>query len=87
MVLDGASSNLSMIKTLAGYPKGAFCLGNGADPYAVCPRFENPLFEGEHIYMIICPTHEVCWTINILPQFYAAIKYHFLYCFVIFSLI
>ena len=69
IVLDGASSNLSMVKTLAGYPKGAFKFDDDDDPYAVCPRFENPVFEGEYIYMIICPTHEMK---NLINQLWAS---------------
>ena len=69
LVMDGASSNLSMIKSLAGYPKGAFGMRDDADPYAVVPRFENPLFEGEHVYMIICPTHEMK---NLINQLWAS---------------
>ena len=37
------------MKTLVSYPKGLFGFNeHEQDPYAACPKFENPLFEVEY---------------------------------------
>ena len=60
VVLDGASTNLSMIKVLSGFGKGAYGLDlEQDDPHAVSPWFANPLYPQNIIYFVICPTHQV----------------------------
>lgn len=60
MVLDGASSNMAMVKLLSGYNKGAFGIDNTQDdPHAVQPWFPNPQHPDQNIYFVICPTHQV----------------------------
>jgi len=57
-VCDGASSNLTMIKTLLGV-KGPFHRNQSlSDPHEVTAYFTNP-FTGEKIHVIICPSHQV----------------------------
>jgi hypothetical protein len=57
--MDGASTNLAMIKMMSGHAKGAYGIREGEeDPHRVWPSFKNPL-HGDNIYMIICPTHQV----------------------------
>ena len=58
--MDGASTNLAMVKELSGHGRGTYGVKNDqADPHAITPWFQNPLFTAEMIYMIICPTHQV----------------------------
>ena len=60
--MDGASSNLAMIKEVSGHGRGTYGVNEGADdPHKVTPWYPNPLSPDEMIYMIICPTHQVCF--------------------------
>ena len=60
VVLDGASTNLAMIKILSGAKKGAYGLDfDQEDPHEVQPSFANPINPEEKIHFIICPTHQV----------------------------
>ena len=60
IILDGASSNLAMIKELCGHGRGVFGSNNEQrDPHAIQPWFTNPAHPEEDIFMIICPTHQV----------------------------
>ncbi len=59
LILDGASSNLSLVKLCFGV-KGVFGLhGSGQDKHKVPMSFSNP-FSGEQVFVIICPSHQVC---------------------------
>ena len=59
LVCDGASSNLTMIKTLLG-KKGHFAVQKDLpDPHEVQAHFKNP-FSGGKIHIMICPSHQVC---------------------------
>ena len=65
VVLDGASSNLAMVKELSGHGRGTYGVNhNQADPYSVEPWFQNLLYRDEMIYMIICPTHQMKNMVN-----------------------
>ena len=60
VVLDGASTNLAMVKELSGHGRGTYGVKEDEpDPHQVKPWFENPLYPDVQIYMIICPTHQV----------------------------
>ena len=52
LICDGASSNLTMCKTLMNYD-GVFLEDR------IKPQFTNP-FSGQPVHMMICPTHQVC---------------------------
>lgn len=54
LLCDGASSNLSLLKSLGGIEDGNITSSS----------FVSPL-DGKNIYMIICPSHQVCKVINI----------------------
>ena len=57
LVMDGANTNLAMIKLLSGHNKGAYGIKQDQeDPHRVWPSFTNPQ-HGDKIHMIICPTH------------------------------
>ena len=58
LVCDGASSNLTMIKTLLG-KKGHFMHNSLPNPHWIQPHFMNP-FTGEKFHVVICPSHQVC---------------------------
>ena len=58
--MDGASTNLAMIKVLSGQDKGAYGIDkNRQDPHEVTPWFVNPQHPNDNIVFIICPTHQV----------------------------
>lgn len=58
LVCDGASSNLTMIKTLLG-KKGYFTHDDSLpDPHWIQPHFMNP-FTGEKLHIVVCPSHQV----------------------------
>jgi hypothetical protein len=79
VVLDGASSNLAMVKNLSGYGKGAFSLyEDQEESHLVRPWFPNPLVPDARIYMIICPTHQVCVPMFISLNDFSAGNYWFL---------
>jgi hypothetical protein len=60
VVMDGASSNLAMVKELSGHGRGTYNVKpDQDDPHAVKPWFRNPVYRDEMIYMIICPSHQV----------------------------
>ena len=58
LIVDGASSNLSMLKLLMG-TSGTFgyddCL---EDKHEIKPCLRNP-FNGKTIHLLICPSHQV----------------------------
>ena len=57
--MDGASTNLAMIKLLSGNGKGAYGIDDkNEDPFRVWPKFPNPIHDTD-IHLIICPTHQV----------------------------
>ena len=59
IVVDGASSNLSMIKLWTERIKGAYSTRDGTeDKHLVKPWFIDP-FNGHKVYFIICPSHQV----------------------------
>ncbi|XP_074647588.1 uncharacterized protein LOC141903374 [Tubulanus polymorphus] len=65
VVTDGASTNLSMIKTLSGYPHGAFGLKDAQeDRHKVEPWMMNPHEPEKKIYFVICPSHQLKNQIN-----------------------
>ena len=60
LVMDGASTNLAMVKELSGHGRGTYGVNqNQPDRHEVKPWFENPIYQDDKIYMIICPTHQV----------------------------
>ena len=59
IVLDGASSNLSMIKLWTERRKGAYSVREqGEDKHLVKPWFTDP-FNSRKVYFTICPSHQV----------------------------
>ena len=71
IVCDGASSNLTALKTVSG-SLGAY--GAATDPskqfLIPTPKFENPFNPPRLVYWIICPSHQVIITIIILHCVY-----------------
>ena len=61
IVVDGASSNLSMIKLWTERIKGAYSTRDGTeDKHLVKPWFIDPFNGHDHkVYFIICPSHQV----------------------------
>ena len=58
--MDGASTNLSMLKVMSDNTRGAYGLREDlADPHHVSPWFPNPIFPDRKIHFVICPTHQV----------------------------
>ena len=64
LLCDGASSNLTVLKLLSGYPKAQFPVRSDAETprecYYVDASFlnpENPL--GNPVFLMICPSHQV----------------------------
>ena len=59
IIVDGASSNLSMIKLWTEKRKGAYSVRDEAeDKHLVKPWFVDS-FNGHKVYFIICPSHQV----------------------------
>ena len=58
IVVDGASSNLSMIRLLMGKVGVFGTTTDSDDPHKISPSFRNP-FTGENIHIVICPSHQV----------------------------
>ena len=59
IIVDGASSNLSMIKLWTERKKGVYGTREGTqDKHMVKPWFIDP-FNGQRVYFIICPSHQV----------------------------
>lgn len=65
LVCDGASSNLALLKVLAGYKASQLPAeeqGDGYHKYLPKMEFHNPydLEEDNKVFMMICPSHQVC---------------------------
>lgn len=58
LIGDGASSNHTMLKTLAGYSGHYNINRSQSDIHNIRPYFLSP-FTGRKLYMIICPSHMV----------------------------
>ena len=59
LVCDGASQNLTTIKTTMGL-SGVFTRNTSLpDPNIISPQFVNPFNPSRKIYWIICPSHQV----------------------------
>ena len=59
LVCDGASCNLTAIKSTMG-TSGIFGQNSSlADPDEIKPSFVNPFDPSKHIYWLICPSHQV----------------------------
>ena len=56
VVCDGASSNLTALKTLC-HEQGAFG-GDSTSSHKVPASFRNP-YNGEEVYLLVCPSHQV----------------------------
>lgn len=54
-----ASVNLSMIKLWSEDKTGAYGTQEGDDKHVVKPWFTDP-FNGQKVFFIICPSHQVC---------------------------
>ena len=80
-VCDGASSNLTMVKTLLGKQGPLHHNDSLSDRHEIDPSFINP-FSGEKIYVVICPSHQIkeaviCMTLlNIVVFKYIVAKKH-----------
>ena len=58
LVMDGASTNLSMLRLLMG-ATGVFGHNSESDdPHKISPCFQNP-FTGANVHVVICPSHQV----------------------------
>lgn len=73
MVSDGASANLTALKTATGI-SGAYGMGSTPNYAITSPRFENPFNPPKMIYWIIYPSHQVC---KLCTSFSRLIKYLF----------
>ena len=59
LIGNGASSNLTMFKTLTGY-SGSYGINESLpDPHCIKPYFINP-FNGQKLFILICQSHMVC---------------------------
>ena len=58
LLCDGASSNLGLLKLLCGYV-------NNKDMDIQTPWFKSP-FDGKNVYLLVCPSHQVCHCIIML---------------------
>ena len=58
LICDGASSNLTTLKATHGH-SGMYGISDTSDPYRVQPWFINPYNPPNHIYWLICPSHQV----------------------------
>lgn len=73
LVCDGASSNLALLKLLAGYKACQIPVeeeGTGIERYLPKLEFSNPYDEEEDntVYMIICPSHQVSQVENLIVK-------------------
>ena len=58
LIVDGASSNLTMLKLLMGV-RGIFSHDDSLeDKHMIKPCVRNP-FNGKNMYLLICPSHQV----------------------------
>ena len=57
LVCDGASSNLSTIKSTMGVSGVFGCDSSLTDVNSICPWFSNPFNPTRNIYWLICPSH------------------------------
>ena len=70
IVCDGASSNLTAIKSFMGH-KGTFRYSSNENQqinHTISPKVYNPLTD-QDIFFIICPTHQMK---NVIGQLYAS---------------
>ncbi len=59
MVCDGASSNVSAIKSFCGV-SGAYAISSDKDDkHAIQPWFSNPFDPERKVFWVICPSHQV----------------------------
>ena len=58
MICDGASSNLTLLKTLVGRQGSLGYDETLADKHAIPSSLTNP-FSGDKVFIIICPSHQV----------------------------
>ena len=57
MICDGASSNLTLLKTLIGRQGSLGYNETLTDKHAIPSSFTNP-FSGDKVFIIICPSHQ-----------------------------
>ena len=67
LVCDGASSNLTMIKTIMG-ESGVF-----ESTAVINPLFTNPFNPSRKIHWVICPSHQVCNCVCVCNIMYACV--------------
>ncbi len=58
IVCDGASSNISALKSSCGN-SGAYGVNNSSDQHEVTPWFTNPFNPERKIFWVVCPNHQV----------------------------
>lgn len=73
LVCDGASSNLALLKVLAGYKACQHPVeeeGTGMERYLPKMEFHNPYDEEEDnvVYMMICPSQQVSPVENVIDE-------------------
>lgn len=56
LLSDGASANLSLMKTLCGHMDGSTT--------PISPCFTSP-YDGCKVHLIVCPSHQVCYNANV----------------------
>ena len=66
LLCDGASNNLSLLKLLCGYI-------NNEDTQILEPWFKSP-FDGRNVYLLVCPSHQVCKHIILILYFHFSLK-------------
>ena len=71
LIGDGASSNLTMFKTLTGYTGHYGVNKKLSDRHYIKPYFTSP-FTGEKLFIMICPFHMVSYyyLLHVLLQKY-----------------
>ncbi len=60
LVCDGASCNLTTIKSTMGVSGVFGHTSSETDPDEIDPSFINPFDPSKRIYWLICPSHQVC---------------------------
>lgn len=71
VVCDGASANVSALKSTCG-TSGAYGIGptTSTDRHNVKPYFSNPFDPDQHIFWLICPSHQVSMCLCVCIQYH-----------------
>ena len=68
LVCDGASTNMSMLKSMMGMSGSFGMKGSGPDRHDVPASIDHPIWHGHKLYFVICPSHQLKNMINALSS-------------------